>query len=82
MLIIPKCNFIMPLQLCTIIKLYVHILIPRITTNISKFTYMSNNKGSKKVVNISAATGRYLTKTYAQTHPTTTVKLHVKKGKP
>ncbi|HEY4060852.1 MAG TPA: hypothetical protein VGM30_03075 [Puia sp.] len=40
-----------------------------------------SKKGTTKQVNISAVTGQYVTGQYAQTHPATTVKLTVKKGK-
>lgn len=39
------------------------------------------SKKATKQVNISSVTGQYVTKQYAQTHPATTVKLTVKKGK-
>lgn len=39
---------------------------------------MSNT--TKKVVYISAVTGQYVSKPYAATHPSTTVKMVVKKG--
>lgn len=38
---------------------------------------MSTKKGAKKKVNISAVTGRYVTESYAEAHPKTTVKLTV-----
>ena len=39
------------------------------------------SKKATKQVNISAVTGQYVTRQYAQSHPATTVKLTVKKGK-
>lgn len=38
------------------------------------------SQGTKKVVYISAVTGQYVPKPYAQTHPNTTVRMVVKKG--
>ncbi|MDP4148910.1 MAG: hypothetical protein Q8927_08835 [Bacteroidota bacterium] len=39
-----------------------------------------SKKGTKQVY-ISAVTGQYVPKPFAQTHPATTVKMTVKKGK-
>jgi hypothetical protein len=38
------------------------------------------SKTTKKVVYISAVTGQYVPKPYATTHPSTTVRMVVKKG--
>lgn len=38
-------------------------------------------QAEKKVVYISAVTGQYVPKPYAASHPTTTVRMVVKKGK-
>ena len=47
---------------------------------ILKLLFVMANNTTKKVVYISAVTGQYVPKPYAVSHPTTTVKMVVKKG--
>jgi hypothetical protein len=41
---------------------------------------MAHSTNGRKVVYISAKTGKYVPETYALKHPATTVKMHVKIG--